>query len=97
MLQGHPISGFTRSAETANREICNNYHLEEHMRQTKLIVFNFIGCIALMAFMAMTANAQFRAGVQGIVSDQCRGVMPGATVTLTNTETNQSQQTADKR
>ena len=36
------------------------------MRQTKLIVFNFIGCIALMGLMALTANAQFRAGVQGL-------------------------------
>lgn len=37
--------------------------------------------------------AQFRAGVQGVVSDGAGGVVPGATVTLTNKDTNQTQTT----
>jgi outer membrane receptor protein involved in Fe transport len=43
--------------------------------------------------LSFVANAQFRAGVQGVVTDNSGSVIPGATVTLTNKETNQSQQT----
>ena len=63
------------------------------MRQTKLTVFKFIGFAAITAILAITGNAQFRAGVQGVVTDNAGGVVSGATVTLTNKETNQSQKT----
>ncbi|HEY2846642.1 MAG TPA: carboxypeptidase-like regulatory domain-containing protein, partial [Pyrinomonadaceae bacterium] len=39
------------------------------------------------------AQAQFRAGVQGTVTDSSGGTVAGATVTLTNNETNQTQTT----
>jgi hypothetical protein len=52
-----------------------------------------MGCIALLAMLSFVANAQFRAGVQGVVTDNSGSVVPGAAVTLTNKETNQSQQT----
>lgn len=45
-----------------------------------------------MAFCSIFVNAQFRAGIQGTVSDTAGGVIPGATVTLTNNETGQTQQ-----
>src|SRR5438309_5913325 len=50
-------------------------------------IFGF-SCILLAATIA---QAQFRAGVQGTVTDAGGGTIAGATVTLTNTETNKSQ------
>src|SRR6185312_6947746 len=38
------------------------------------------------------ATAQYRAGLQGAVTDQSGAIVPGATVTLTNRETNATQQ-----
>ncbi|HEX8129730.1 MAG TPA: TonB-dependent receptor [Pyrinomonadaceae bacterium] len=47
----------------------------------------------LFLFLAVaTANAQFRAAVQGSVTDPQGGSIVGATVTLTNNETNRAQQ-----
>jgi hypothetical protein len=43
--------------------------------------------------LAVTANAQFRAGIQGAVTDAQGAAVTGATVTLTNKETNRTQQT----
>lgn len=63
------------------------------MRQTKLTVIKFFASIAITTVLALTASAQFRAGLQGVVTDNGGGVIPGATVTLTNKETNQSQET----
>ena len=39
-----------------------------------------------------TANAQFKAGIQGTVTDTTGGLVPDAKVTLTNTETNKAQE-----
>src|SRR6476620_3064822 len=55
----------------------------------KNAIFSFI----FLSFMAVAVQAQFRAGVQGTVTDNAGGTVPGATVTLTSKETNQSQQT----
>ena len=49
-----------------------------------------IGLIFIFIF-AAAGFAQFRAGVQGTVTDTAGGVVGGATVTLTSKETNQSQ------
>lgn len=62
------------------------------MRQA-LRLTRFAGCIAVLAVLAVVANAQFRAGVQGTVTDNTGAIVPGATVTLTSKETNQTQTT----
>ncbi len=49
-------------------------------------------CLAILAF-ATLADAQFRAALQGSVVDESGGVVPGATVILTSSETQRSQQT----
>src|SRR5687767_16025268 len=64
------------------------------MRQTTFTLINLIGCLALVMLFSQVGSAQFRAGVQGVVTDNAGGAVPGATVTLTNTETNQSQTTS---
>lgn len=63
------------------------------MLRTDPLLKKFIVYCAFVALLAVTADAQFRAGVQGTVTDSGGGIVPGATVTLTSKETNQSQQT----
>ncbi|MFL6211484.1 MAG: TonB-dependent receptor domain-containing protein [Pyrinomonadaceae bacterium] len=50
-------------------------------------------CTLLLLSCAVVANAQFKAGVQGTVTDPAGGVVPGATITLTSKETNKTQTT----
>lgn len=47
----------------------------------------------IFLIIALPLLAQFRAGVQGIISDSTGSVIPDATVTLTNTETQRTQKT----
>jgi hypothetical protein len=49
--------------------------------------------IVLIAVSSTVVSGQFRAGLQGTVFDSSGGLVPGATVVLTNKETNQKQQT----
>jgi hypothetical protein len=46
-----------------------------------------------LVFVAITASAQFKAGIQGTVTDTAGGLVPEAKVTLTNTETGKTQET----
>ena len=50
-----------------------------------------LGVVCIL-FAAGSANAQFKAGVQGTVTDSSGGLVPEAKVTLTNTETAKSQE-----
>ena len=54
----------------------------------------FAGAMAIFfmaCFAGHVAQAQFRASLRGTVSDSTGAVIPGATVTLTNSETNEKQ------
>lgn len=63
------------------------------MRLAFLRLLRLSCCIGFLAIFSVVAEAQFKAGIQGTVSDSAGAIVPGATVTLTNTETNQTQQT----
>lgn len=52
----------------------------------------FLGGILILGLGGVVFG-QFRSGLQGTVTDQTGAIIPGATVTLTNTETNQSIET----
>jgi hypothetical protein len=45
--------------------------------------------VLILSFCAMPAYAQYRASIQGVVTDPTGAVVSGATLTLTNLETNQ--------
>ena len=49
-------------------------------------------CGLVILFASATAKAQFKAGVQGTVSDSSGGLVPEAKVTVTNTETSGAQE-----
>ncbi len=53
----------------------------------------FVLCILLCVSAATVASAQFKAGIQGTVTDGSGGVVATATVALTNNETAKTQQT----
>ncbi|MBC7898506.1 MAG: TonB-dependent receptor [Saprospiraceae bacterium] len=63
------------------------------MRKATFSLVRLMGCVALLAIFSSLANAQFRAAVQGAVTDNTGAIVAGATVTLTNNETGRSQQT----
>lgn len=67
------------------------------MRHSAFSLVKLTVTIALLAIFSSVATAQFRAGIQGVVTDNSGASVSAATVTLTNTETNQSQtvQTSD--
>ncbi|HEY9232967.1 MAG TPA: carboxypeptidase-like regulatory domain-containing protein, partial [Blastocatellia bacterium] len=47
----------------------------------------------LLLLASLTASAQFKASIQGTVTDTSGAVVSGATVTVTNLETNKVQTT----
>ena len=55
--------------------------------------WNLLAAIAIIGLCALTGIAQFRAGLQGTVTDAAGGTVAGATVTLISKETNQTQTT----
>ena len=62
------------------------------MRRAKFGLAGLFGCIVILALSTITAHAQFRAAIQGVVTDSAGGTVPGAAVVLTNKETGVSQQ-----
>lgn len=53
-------------------------------------IFGVLFCTATILALCVVANAQFGSGLQGTVTDSNGGTIAGATVTITNTATNQS-------
>lgn len=67
--------------------------LEESMRRTVFSLFKGLGAITFVLVFSIVATAQFRAGMQGTISDSNGAAVPGATITLLNKSTNQTQST----
>ncbi len=55
--------------------------------------FRLMFCGLMILGFSTVALAQFKAGIQGTVTDNNGGVIPDASVTLLNTDTNQTQKT----
>jgi len=62
------------------------------MKRTMLSLVRILMCGLFLLFVLGTANAQFKAGIQGTVTDSAGGLVPDAKVTLTNTETGKTQE-----
>ena len=63
------------------------------MRQTNFRFLNLLWCAAIVIGFTVVANAQFKAALQGTVSDVNGASIAGATVVLNNVETNKEVQT----
>ncbi len=51
----------------------------------------FLLSLAAILLLVPAAHAQYRASLRGVITDPQGAIVPGATVTLTNTETNEKQ------
>src|SRR5688500_5288352 len=51
-----------------------------------------VACAVLILFSVLTTQAQFKAGIQGTVTDSTGGLVPEAKITLTNKETGDTQE-----
>ena len=63
------------------------------MSRTRFSVVRITMCGLFILSAIITANAQFRAGVQGTISDSSGALVPAAKVTLKDTETGKVQET----
>ena len=55
-------------------------------------MFRHLACLAALLALAAPASAQdFRGGIRGTIADATGAVLPGVTVTITNTETKVAQ------
>jgi hypothetical protein len=63
------------------------------MNRTMSSVVRVITCAFFLLLFLGSANAQFKAGIQGTVTDAGGGLVPEAKITLLNTETGKSQET----
>ena len=61
--------------------------------KTSRILFGLAILASSLSLFPAAARAQYRAGLQGVVLDAQGAAVEGATITLTNSETNHSQQT----
>jgi hypothetical protein len=64
--------------------------LEELMQQAMSRLSSILGCLTLIFVLSAVGHAQFRAAIQGVVTDTGGGTVSGATVTLTSTEMGQT-------
>ena len=62
------------------------------MNRTIYNLVRTMTCGLVILFAMVTAQAQFKAGIQGTVSDTSGGLVPDAKITLKNTETGKTQE-----
>src|ERR1051325_8259091 len=56
------------------------------------VLFRVLCCGSILSLLTITASAQFRASIQGTITDTSGGLVPEATVTVTNKETGKQDQ-----
>src|SRR5258708_1724036 len=64
------------------------------MNRNKSRLVRIVGCGLIFLSAVVVAQAQFKAGIQGTVTDTSGGLVPEAKITLTNTETGKTQETS---
>lgn len=62
------------------------------MNTTHSILVRTLACGLFLLLAVISTNAQFKAGIQGTVTDSTGGLVPEAKITITNTETGKTQE-----
>ncbi len=62
------------------------------MNRTRFAFLRVLPCVLFLLLAVASANAQFKAGIQGTVTDTSGGLVPDAKVTLTSAETAKAQE-----
>jgi len=62
------------------------------MKRTTLCLIRGIMCAVFFLFALVPVNAQFKAGIQGTVTDANGGLVPEAKITIANSETGKTQE-----
>src|SRR6266480_4885679 len=62
------------------------------MNRTLFVVVRALMCGLFLLFTVSVTSAQFKAGIQGTITDTSGALVPEAKLTLTNTETNKTQE-----
>ena len=55
--------------------------------KNRVVLFSATTCVALICFLVPAAQAQYRASIQGVITDPKGAVVPEATVILVDRET----------
>ena len=77
---------------TAEASAQTDARREPTIAKKNFILQNYVRWLMLLlCATALTASAQFRTSIQGVVTDATGAVIPGATLTLTNNGTNEKQ------
>ena len=62
------------------------------MNSRNFTLVRIVACGVFILFSVLTTQAQFKAGIQGTVTDSTGGLVPDAKITVTNTETAKTQE-----
>lgn len=77
---------------TAEASAQTDARREPTIAKKNFILQNYVRWLMLLlCATALTASAQYRTSIQGVVTDTTGAVIPGATLTLTNNATNEKQ------
>src|SRR6185503_19373998 len=79
--------------DVSKRDSCLAFRRAYSMNRTMSSLVRVTTCALFLLLFLGSANAQFKAGIQGTVTDSGGGLVPEAKVTLLNTETGKTQET----
>src|SRR5262249_5265551 len=81
------------SRRKGDRNLPKSFRRDHTMHRIWVRCFTTTFCGLILSCLVTTAFAQFKASIQGTVTDQSGALVPGATLTVTNQETGKQQTT----
>src|SRR6266496_690237 len=94
-IESFPTAASNGRCNLVSVEQCSGMQSADKVRRMQRGLISWsraLACGIFVLFLSATASAQFRAGIQGTVTDPQGAAVVGATITLTSKETNKTQQ-----